>query len=92
MTFKNPKYCFRLPSIGIQEKHFNVLPFGQQVNYLREIQKWKETAKTIHVSQKHRSTFKAIREFKELYQPKEYFYIDRETHNYRDDSIELYYK
>jgi hypothetical protein len=96
MSFPNlksdNKYRFHLPSIGIKEKHFNILPFGRQLEYFKAIELWKKEAKTTYVNQKCRSTSKAICEFKDLYQPKEYFYIDRETANYRDDSIEIYYK
>lgn len=85
-------YRFNLPSLQLKEKHFNILPFGRQIEYLRKIDDWKKTAKKIHISQKCRSTAKALKEFKDLYRPSEYFFVDRETANYRDDSIEIWYK
>lgn len=91
-TIKPTKYCFNLPSIGIKEKHFNILPWGRQVEYLQKIETWKQYSKKIHISQKSRSTAKAIKEFKDLYRPTEYFFVDRETANYRDDSIEIWYR
>lgn len=91
-TIRQTKYCFNLPSIGIKEKYFNILPFGLQIDYLKKIEDWKKQAKSIYISQKSRSTAKAIKEFKDLYRPTEYFFVDRQTANYRDDSIEIWYR
>lgn len=85
-------YRFNLPSLQLKEKDFNILPFGRQIEYFKKIEEWKKAAKRIHISQKRCSTAKALKEFKDLYRPTEYFFVDNQTANYKDDSIEIWYK
>ena len=84
-------YFFNLPTLGIKDKDFNTLPFGQQLEYFRKIEEYKKSAKSVHISQKHRSTSKALKEFKDLYQPKSFFCKNTEGEWYKDDSIEVFY-
>jgi len=84
-------YFFVLPNIAIKCKDFNNLPFGRQIEYFRQIEAFKQTAKKVHICQKRRSTGAALKEFKELYQPKFFFCKNTEGPNYKDDSIEVFY-
>lgn len=74
-------------------KEYADLPFGRQLDFAKQIEEWKKTANSIHLSQKRQSYKKAIREFKELYDPTEYFtkfHADKD--NYWDDSFQVFYK
>lgn len=76
---------------GVPDNYFGLI-FGQQIEYHYKIADYTKTAKQIHLSQKHQSYKKAIREFIALYRPINYyippFGIDE---FYYDDSFIVYY-
>lgn len=85
---------FNIKNFGITDIEFNKLPFGRQIEYFRKLEEFKsspETKKT-WVSQKRKTTSKAIKEFKQLYQPKEFYLVVNNSENYRDDSFEIFYR
>ena len=61
-------YFFVLP-ISIKASDFNNLPFGRQIEYFRQIEAFKQTAKSVHICQKRRSTAAALKEFKDFKKP-----------------------
>jgi len=73
-------------------KDFLNLPWGRQVEYHRIIRDFRETAKSVHVSIKHRTPAQALKEFKELYKPSEYYARFYCSNDIRDDSVEVFYK
>lgn len=86
------KVLFKLPFLGITDKQYSAMPFGRQIEYRREIEAWKAGAKVVHISQKRRTSAAAMKEFRGLYQPKEYFTTFSDQPNYRDDSFVVFYK
>ena len=84
-------HFFNLASLGIKDKEFNTLPFGRQIEYFRKIEEFKQAAKSVHISQKRRTTNSALKEFKNLYKPKFFYCNNTEGLNYKDDSIQVFY-
>lgn len=86
------KRKFKINGLGITDKQYDALPFGRQIEYAKKIEAFKASAKSVHISQKRKSHAAAWKEFKELYNPTEWFttYLDGPTA--RDDSFEVWYK
>lgn len=89
---KNPdaKYRFKIDGMP-KDSAFNSMPFGRQMEYRGLISAFKARAKSVHISQKRKSTAAALADFKKLYQPHEYFLMDTSGPGYRDDSIQVWY-
>lgn len=83
-------YFFTLP-LSIKAKEFNNLSFGRQIEYFKQIEEFKKTAKSIYISQKVHSLASALKEFKALYKPKFFFCKNTEAPYYKDHSIEVWY-
>lgn len=83
------KYWIKLNGVP---KNFLNLSFGRQVEYLRIVKEFKETANSVHISIKRRTAAAALKEFKELYQPTEYYARFYDSNDCRDDSVEVFYK
>ncbi len=66
------------------------LPFGRKIDVYRELKAWKQDAQTksTWISQKRKSLATALREFRDLYSPKE-FYAE---FGKNDDSFEVFYR
>lgn len=73
-------------------KDFDKAPFGRQIEHLRTIQDFKASAKVVHISQKRKTSAAAIKEFKDLYQPSEFYCEFHDSADCRDDSFPVYYK
>lgn len=86
------KCKFKITGLGITDTAYNQLPFGRQLEFAKKIQEFKESAKTVHISQKRRSHAKAWKEFKELYQATEWFTLYEDGDRVRDDSFQIWYK
>lgn len=67
--------------------------FGRYMSIIKEIEAWKNSAgvKVVTISVKRRTHAAAIKEFRDLYQPKNYFVRWNQGTLYRDDSIDVYY-
>ncbi len=83
------KYWVHLKSVP---KNFHSLPFGHQIEHRRNIETFKESAKSTYVSIKRKSAAQALREFKSLYKPSEYFAMFNDSPSYWDDSFQVWYK
>ncbi len=86
------KRKFKINGIGITDSAYNQLPFGRQLEFAKKIEEFKASAKTVHISQKRRSHASAWKEFKELYNPTEWFAQYEDSSNVRDDSFQIWYK
>ena len=73
-------------------KDYPNLPFGRQLEYQSIIDEFKRIAKRIHFSCKRMTTRKGIQEFRRLYKPTEWYFIDRDGPRYHDDSVEIWYR
>lgn len=68
--------------------------FGRMIDASKAIAEWRkqEGLKTVHISVKRRSHAAALKEFRDLYTPAEYFTSWSLGSGYRDDSIEVTYR
>lgn len=66
--------------------------FGRQIKYIRKFEEFKATAKTVHISQKRCTNAAAMKEFKELYDPVQYYAEYHDEPGYRDDTFQVWYK
>ena len=82
---------FKIASLGIKDKAFNGMPFGRQIEYLRGIQLFKATAKSTYFSQKGTTFSAGLKKFLKLYDVKEYYCVNRNGPNWKDDSTEIWY-
>ena len=84
---------YHLKIVGVpSEAEYNRLPFGRQIDYRHKIQEFKDSARHTHFSVKGKSVAKGFAEFKKLYQPTQWFFVDRNGPMWHDDSIEVWYK
>jgi hypothetical protein len=86
-----PKAVFKIAGMP-KDKEYNQMPFGRQIEFRGKIQEFKDTAQSNHFSTKGKSFKAALKEFLNLYKPKEYFCLDTETPTYKDDSVEIWHK
>ena len=63
----------------------------KQGEIFKKIKEFKKTAKSTYISIKRKSATKAIKEFKDLYDVKEYFGIYNNDSFRKDDSFEIWY-
>ena len=83
---------FKLPFLGITDKQYAALPFGRRIEVDRKIADWKKSAESTWLSQKRKSATKAISEFKDLYEPEEWFCKYMALPDRRDDTFEMFYR
>ena len=85
------KTKFKIVGLGVSDKAYAELPVGRQSDFAMKIAEFKRNAKKAYVSQKRKSNAAAWREFKEAYQPDQYFaqYFDGPA--VRDDVFEVFY-
>jgi len=87
---------YNLPSLDIpKDRDLNKMVFGRQIEYIKKIHEWKKGAKKVYLSQKRQTFSKAIKEFKNLHKPKNWFTPTKnkkDSPNYWDDGIEVYYE
>ena len=70
---------------------FHKIIFGRQIELFPKLNEFKERAKHTWICQKRRSNAAAIREFKDLYRPKEWLAEYHDDPNYRDDGFQVWY-
>lgn len=75
-----------------KESEYNKMPFGRQIEFQQKIKEFKSSAKIGHLATKRKSVASALKEFIDLYNVTEYYFIDTTTPDYKDDSIQIYYK
>jgi hypothetical protein len=84
------QYNFKINGL-IRDAEFNRLPFGRRIDHNPAILAFKAGAQHIHYSAKGKSTRAGFRDFKALYQPTQWFYVDYDTPSYHDDSFEVWF-
>ncbi len=87
------KTKFKIKDLGITDKDFLALPFGRRIEYSRKIEAFKQTARHVYISQKRRSHAAAWREFRDLYEPTQWYtqFVDEGRHGGRDDSFQVFF-
>ena len=88
----NKKHRFKIPSLGIKDGEFNEMPFGRQIKLFKKIEEFKNGAKKNNFGQKGKTFSTGLREFCKLYKVKEFYCIDRNNSEWKDDSTEIWYK
>lgn len=73
------------------ERTYNALPFGRQIEFNQSINDFKARAKTIHFSCKRTSTATGFKAFRKLYRPVQWFAVNRDSHMYHDDSFQVWF-
>lgn len=96
MNMKSQVGIYKLPEeLKLpKDKDLNAMPFGRQLEHIKVIKKWKETAMSVLISQKKQSFAKAMKEFKDLYLPTYWFtsaVSKKDSPNYYHDSFEVFY-
>jgi hypothetical protein len=87
----SPKYCFHIQGL-MKDTAFNQMSFGRQTEYYKQIEAFKAIAKRGYIGAKRKTTARGFREFKALYEPTQWFYIDRDNGSlYHDDSTDIWY-
>ncbi len=92
-SVSNPstKYVFKIDGLP-KDTAYNAMPFGRQIEYRHAIEAFKASAQKTWVSSKRKSTASALAEFKRLYKPTQYFFVNHDGPGYHDDSFEVWYK
>ena len=85
------KHVFKIDGMP-KDTEYNRMSFGRQIDYRNKIAEFQKTAKKGHISAKGKSMAAGFKEFKKLYQAKQWYYIDRDASHWHDDSTEVWYK
>ena len=88
--FTTPTYRLKIENFP-KEKDYNGMSFGRRLDYRKPLEDFMNRSKIGHLATKHKSVAKALKEFKDLYNVREYYFIDRQSKFYHDDSIEIHY-
>ena len=83
---------FRIKNFPVTEKQFSGLSFGRQVEHIRNLHAFKENAKHGWLGTKHKSVPVALREFVSLNNVTEYYFVEKQSDTWHDDSIEIWFK
>ena len=84
----------QLPKQRELESIENGSNFSRVIDASRKVKEWKAQAdiQKAWLGVKRRSVASALKEFRELYEPSEFFLRWTEGTMYRDDSLEVYYR
>jgi len=75
------------------DKEFYKAPFGRQIEDLKKVKAFIETAKTAYVDAKHKGTLAAVKQWIKAKNPSEYYAKWRkDSSSYKDDSVQVYYR
>jgi hypothetical protein len=85
-----PKAIFRIDGMP-RDAEYNRLPFGRQIEYNAQINRFKASAKSVHFNAKGTSTATAFCEFRRLYRPGQWYLVNRDAPEYHDDSFQVWY-
>jgi len=84
------KYFTAIKIEGIDSDEF-LRNFAGKVKYRAKIDEFKAKAKTYDLDTKGKKTLPQIKKFIKEYNPKEYYIVWKDSSNYHDDSIVVYY-
>jgi hypothetical protein len=76
---------------GVDSEFFKA-PFGRQIDDLRKIKAFKETAKSGYAGAKGKSTLAAVKEWVKLNEPTQFYASWKaDSSYYKDDSVQIFY-
>lgn len=84
------KHIFKIKGLP-DYKEFNGMVLGRQIEHFRAIEKFKTSAKHNHFGQKHITFEKGLKEFKKLYDVDEFYCVNRNSDDWKDDSTEIWF-
>jgi hypothetical protein len=87
----SPTHVFKIDGF-IKWTEYNKLPFGRQIEYIRNFDGFKEKAKRGWLNTKRKTVEAALREFMTLNNVKQFYFKHRQSATWHDDSIEIWYK
>jgi hypothetical protein len=75
------------------DKEFYKAPFGRQLEDLKKVKAFIETAKSYYVGAKGRGTLAAVKQWIKETSPSEYYAKwKKDSSNYKDDSVQVFYR
>ena len=80
---------------ALDSNEFFKASFGRQLNDLKRVREWKASqgVKTDHVGAKGKSTMAAVKKWVKEVKPTEFYARwKQDSSNYKDDSVEIFYK
>ncbi len=88
---RHEEYNYAVNVDGVDSK-FYTLPLGRQLDDLKKIQKFTDTAKTTHIGAKGKATLSAVKDWVKDMKPTQYYAKWQEdSSNWKADSVELFY-
>lgn len=91
-TGKNGKYNYAFKIEGV-DPDFLGQPFGRQIDSLKAIQEFKKGAKSYHVGAKGKASLGAVKKWLSEEKPSQFYaQWEADSSNYKDDSVQVYYK
>ena len=82
-----------LVKINGVDKDYHRLPFGRQIEDIKKIRLFCQSALSYHVGAKHKPTLPAVKQWLKEKAPSEYYASwEADHYNYKDDSVQVFYK
>lgn len=75
------------------ENDFPTMPFGRQIEYLKKVREFKDSAKKGTVGAKGKATMPAVKSWVKENNPSEFYATwQKDSSSYKDDSVTIYFK
>lgn len=86
------KFSYAVEVSGVSKDFFKQ-PFGRQMDDMKKLKEFMSSAKKTHVGAKGKSTMAAVKKWVKEAKPSQYYAKwQSDSANYKDDSVEVYYK
>lgn len=86
------KFSYAVEVSGVAKDFFKQ-PFGRQIDDMKKLKEFMSSAKKTHVGAKGKSTMAAVKAWVKEAKPSQYYAKwQSDSANYKDDSVEVYYK
>jgi hypothetical protein len=77
---------------GIENEFFKYA-FGRQLDDLKKVKEWMKSAKKYNVDAKGKPTLSSVKSWIKMTKPSEFYAKwKKDSSNYKDDSVEIFYK
>lgn len=86
------RHHFKIKSLGITDKQFAAMSFGERIIYCRKIADFQNESVCSCLNTKRKTVKGALKEFITLYGANEYYFVERQGDSWHDDSIQIWYK
>jgi len=83
-------YAYKVEGVNTD---FHTMPFGRQLDDMRKIREFMEGATSYHVGCKGKASLSAVRQWIKERKPTQFYAKWRaDSANWKDDSVEIFYK